>query len=156
MAINRSKKNDPRFWKRWRASGAVGGYPATTEDQAAAALLQYLDLTADAGAGSAKVEAVFELAPGVYGVVDRYEGQREYDTYFDLNRCSITEEGQQGQPQRGGLKKKGLGCLGYGPCHGGFDFLLNHHLKDKLVLKGGSTWHNAPVPIKTFGAEVRA
>ena len=25
--VNQSKVNDPRFWKKWRASGAVGGMP---------------------------------------------------------------------------------------------------------------------------------
>lgn len=29
MAVNQSKKRDPRFWRKWRESGAVGPFRMT-------------------------------------------------------------------------------------------------------------------------------
>ena len=51
-------------------------------DEKLTAVLQYLVESADGTTNGAIVDSVYELAPGVWGVLDRYQGRIWYDVYW--------------------------------------------------------------------------
>ncbi len=106
------------------------------------ALRTYLANTDTDSVDKARAEAIFELAPGVWGVLDRCQGRTEYDVYFDLDRAALTDIAKRESRARyPSLNSLGIDCLGFGPGMSDHIFRLT---KERLQLKGNATWNEEP------------